>query len=200
LKPLAELGISDLSLSDDAFHHDQDKESPAKIARRAAERLGIPVDTICIEEPTVVSPETTSGKGQPVVGGGAMFRGRAVDKLAEGLPRKSASLLTSCPHEELAEPQRVHVDSYGHVHLCQGLSMGNFLKTPLSKLIANYNPKRHPICRALLKGGPVALALEYGVPIEKTYIDECHMCFLVRRALVNRFPEYLAPRQVYGLE
>jgi len=35
---------------------------------------------------------------------------------------------------------------------------------------------------------------------EDTYIDACHFCYLVRLSLIDRFPHYLAPRQVYGLE
>ena len=35
---------------------------------------------------------------------------------------------------------------------------------------------------------------------EDTYIDACHFCYLVRLSLIDRFPHFLAPRQVYGLE
>jgi len=31
-------------------------------------------------------------------------------------------------------------------------------------------------------------------------VDACHLCYRTRQALLERFPEYLAPRQVYGLE
>ena len=36
--------------------------------------------------------------------------------------------------------------------------------------------------------------------LEGEFVDECHYCFLVRRSLIDRFPEHLAPRQVYGLD
>jgi hypothetical protein len=51
-----------------------------------------------------------------------------------------------------------------------------------------------------LAGGPAQLAREYGVVLESGYVDECHCCYLVRKALVDRFPEHLAPRQVYALK
>ena len=57
----------------------------------------------------------------------------------------------------------------------------------------------HPICAPLAKGGPAALAEKYRVVHEKKFIDECHFCYLVRRALISQFPQYLAPKQVYGL-
>ena len=63
-----------------------------------------------------------------------------------------------------------------------------------------YEAKSHPVCGPLASGGPAFLAQRYNVDIEDSYVDECHLCYSVRRALVHRFPEYLAPLQVYGLE
>jgi hypothetical protein len=72
-------------------------------------------------------------------------------------------------------------------------------KRPLSELVRDYDPDAHPICGPLLRGGPAELAREYDFPCEEGYIDACHLCFAVRLALIDRFPEFLAPRQVYGL-
>ena len=201
LKPLCKLQISDLSLSDDSFHHDTEEDNPAKMALAAAKKLGMPASTICIEEPTVeTGVANEQEKGAPVIGGGAMFKGRAVEKLTEGLPTRPCEELTTCPHEDLQDPKRVHVDSFGHVHLCQGLTMGNMWETPLSELVKNYVAAAHPICGPLVRGGPAQLAKEYAVKHEDKYVDECHFCYLIRLALIDRFPQYLAPRQVYGLE
>ncbi len=201
LKPLCELEITHLSISDDAFHYDDEKDSPSKSALKAAQALKIPVGSICIEKPTVThAADQGSGKGAPVIGGGALFKGRAVEKLTEGLPRRPWEELTECPHEELEHPGRVHVDPYGNVHLCQGLSLGNMWETPLSTLVKNYEAHSHPVCSPLVKGGPALLAKEYDVPHEEEYVDECHLCYLTRLALIERFPHYLAPGQVYGLE
>ena len=201
IKPISELNISNFTVSDDLFHFEDLAESPASIAAKVAKKLGIPDQSICIEQPTV--EETTDKdqeKGAPVIGGGAMFRGRAVETLIEGLPKRSWEELKSCPYEDLEDPGRVHVDSFGNVHICQGLSMGNMWKTPFSELVKNYDPEKHPICGPLLKGGPARLAREYGVEHEDSYVDECHFCYLTRLALIEKFPEYLTPKQVYGLE
>ena len=201
LAPLKELRITNLSVSDDDFHGQSTVESNAQKAARAAKAMDIPTGTICIEGATVEhGDEDGDHKGEPVVGGGVKFRGRAVEKLAEGLPTRRWDEFTSCPHEELAEPKRVHVDAFGHVHLCQGLSMGNMWKTPLSRLVADYRPDMHPICRSLIDGGPALLGKKYGILNDHRFIDACHCCFYVRRALIDRFPEFLAPHQVYGLE
>ena len=199
LKPLSDLGISDLNISDDSFHNDESKDSPAKKALSAAKKLHIPVGSICIEKPSIKSGKDHD-KGAPVIGGGAMFKGRAVDKLIEGLPRRSWKELNECPYEDLINPERVHIDPYGNVHLCQGLSMGNMWEIPLSKLVKDYNPGSHPICNPLINGGPARLAEEYHVKHDNEFVDECHFCYLLRSALLDKFPQYLAPRQVYGLE
>lgn len=200
LRPLAEMSVDDLSVSDDAFHYDEDGVTPPKRAMAAAKRLGIPSTSICIEKPKVEgAAEHDAHQGEPVIGGGALFKGRAVEKLAPGLPRRGWEQLLRCPHEDLESPSRVHVDCYGHVHICQGISIGNMWKTPLSELIARYDPAAHPICGPLVRGGPAELARAMSVPHEGDYVDECHLCYEVRRALIDRFPELLAPRQVYGL-
>ncbi len=201
LRPLGELRISNLSISNDTFHYEGAKENPAKRASNVATRLGIPTAEIRIEAPTVKTGIVEQqDKGEPVVGGGVMFKGRAVEKLAGGLPRRWWEEFTECPHEDLKSPQRVHLDPYGNILLCQGLSMGNMWQTPLSRIVKNYDADSHPICRSLVRGGPALLAKEYKVEHEDKYVDACHFCYLVRLALLDRFPQYLTPRQVYGLK
>ena len=197
LEPLKEVGADSLFLSDDAYHHGDVEETPAKVAAAAAGDLNISARSICIDEPTV---EFGVEKGEPVIKGGAVLRGRAVEKLVEGLPTRPWEEFTECPHEELRTPGRVHLDAFGHVHLCQGLSMGNMWETPLSKLVKGYDADAHPICGPLLSGGPGELVRAYDLDLRGEYVDECHLCFLARKALIDRFPAYLAPRQVYGLE
>jgi hypothetical protein len=209
LQPLADLGIADLSVSDDAYHYENAEDNPAKRAIACARELGMPVASLCIEEPTVEGP-TIEGlseqgtvepkKGAPVVGGDVMFRGRAVEKLVEGLPRRPWKEFTECPYEDLQDPGRVHLDCYGNVHLCQGISMGNMWQTPLSNLVRAYKAEAHPICAPLVGGGPAALAEAYEVDRQDGYVDACHLCYDVRLHLLDRFPRYLAPKQVYGID
>lgn len=199
-RPLAELGVGLLNVSDDSFHYRQ-KDSSAKRASAAARKLGISTSPICIQKPFLEAmPGQGQDKGNPVIGGGAMFRGRAVEKLSPGLPRRPWPELDRCPHEDLQSPSRVHVDPHGNVHVCQGLSIGNMWERPLSVLVREYEAESHPICGPLVKGGPALLAREYDVAHEDEYVDECHFCYLLRHALVDRFPDYFAPRQVYGLD
>ena len=199
LKTLIEAGLDRVSLSDDSFHS-EGEDGPASRALAAVEKMEIKAGTISIDRPTLVPPGDGQVKGEPVIGGGALFKGRAVEKLTQGLPRRNWLGFTHCPHENLEDPGRVHVDSFGHVHLCQGLSMGNMWETPLAELVEAYRAREHPVCGALSQGGPAELVRQHGLPHEDEYVDECHLCFLARKALLERYPRYLAPRQVYGLE
>ena len=200
LRPLADSGMSLLFISNDTFHFGEDAQNPATIAATVAEKLGIETVQICIEPPTVLAQDSnTDDKGEPVVGGGAKFRGRAVEKLTQNLPLRPWKKLRECPYEDLEAPSRVHIDSFGNVQICQGISIGNLWKTPLSQLVRDYRPDAHPVCGPLLRGGPAELAKALGIVPEVGYVDECHFCYWVRKALLEQFPDELAPRQVYGL-
>jgi len=78
--------------------------------------------------------------------------------------------------------------------------MGNMWKTPLSIIVKKYNADLHPICGPLVRVGPALLAVEYNIKHEDTYVDACHFCYLLRRSVIKDFPQFLAPRQVYGIE
>lgn len=201
LQPLVELGVADLSMSDDSFHGGGNEAPRVKAAIAAADKLGLPVNVIRVNEPTPENDESFAGrKGAAIEGGPVRFRGRAVDRLSDGLPRRPASTFTECPYENLQLPERIHVDAFGNVHFCQGLSIGNMWEKPVSQLLSEFDAQSHPICGPLIKGGPAHLARSCGLPSEEGYVDACHLCFLSRRSLIDRFPEYLTPRQVYGLD
>ena len=201
LKPLYELGIADLSKSNDPYHCEDETENPAIRARKVALKLNMPVKEIRIEKPSVTTDvDKGRDKGKPIVGGSTMFRGRAVEKLSADLPQRCWEDFTECPYEDLESPKRVHLDPYGNVHLCQGLSMGNAWEEPLSEMVKKYDVGSHPICSPLVRGGPALLAREYQVKHEDNYVDACHFCYMVRLKLLDRFPKFLTPKQIYGLE
>jgi hypothetical protein len=199
LKPLFELGISDLSISDDEFHYGNEKDNPAKLALAASKKLGIPGDAISIDKPPVEMISKTS-KGEPVICGGALLKGRAAEKLAVDLPKRKYVGFQDCPEEDLRNPSRIHLDPYGYVHICQGLVIGNMWETPLSEIVIEYDADAHPICGPLLSGGPALLAKKYDVKHDEEYSSACHFCYEVRKELLDRFPKFLAPRQIYGLD
>ena len=188
--------LADLTVSSDLFHCNESIGERPQNALVAAKWLNIPTGMISIAQPNAVAPET---HGQIEDEGAVMYRGRAAVNLAPratGLPWES---LDSCPHEDLREPGRVHLDPLGNLHICQGLVLGNMFEKPLQQICEEYDPQAHPICGPLLEGGPAALVSEYNLPHDSQYADACHLCYEARTALRGRFPGLLCPDQMYGV-
>lgn len=196
LKPFAGL-VDDLSISSDDYHGSGEDYRNPETARETARQLGIPVDFISIAEPEASDVNASAGKlppGQSAV----LYRGRAAELLAPRVPTIPWREFTVCPWEDLRHPQRVHVDPFGNLHVCQGISMGNLLERPLTEIVADFSPDEHPIIGPLLDGGPAELVRRYGLTHENGYADHCHLCYEARKALRTRFPETLTPDQMYG--
>jgi hypothetical protein len=195
LEPLAGK-LEDLSISCDLFHYSEEMLRQAGYAVKAAEQLGIPVGTISVAQPE--ETEAGSSHGQVESGTAVMFKGRAARQLVGRAARQPWERFTECPHEDLREPGRVHLDPLGNLHVCQGIAIGNLFEKPLAQICAGYDANAHPVCGALLNGGPVALVTEYGLPHGSGYADACHLCYEARTALRARMPEILGPGQMYG--
>ncbi|MDP2871501.1 MAG: radical SAM protein [Bacillota bacterium] len=181
LGTLVRAGLSSLMISTDDYHGGDEDRRRALLAAETARGLGL-------------SPTTAVTNRAQV-----MFRGRAADTLAPAETPQLAASLTRCPHEHLDRPDRVHIDALGHVHLCQGLTMGQAEDgKALCELLIGYRPGAHPIVAPLLRGGPFDLATSYGLPVAAGYADACHLCYLTRKALRTRFSAYLAPDHLYG--
>ena len=193
LKPLAGL-IDDFSISSDDYHGGSRKP---EIARAAARKLDIPVDFISVAEPGASKACGNAGKLPPGESA-VLFRGRAAALLAAKVPPIPWREFTSCPWEDLRHPERVHVDPFGHLHICQGISIGNLLEQPLTEIMANFKPDEHPIVGPLLEGGPAEIVRRYELTPDDGYADHCHLCYESRRTLRSRLPEVLTPGQMYG--
>ena len=196
LAPFAGL-VDDLSVSSDVYHGNEDGETCDEVARRAALKLGIPVDFISVAAPEAT--EVAGSAGQLPAGESAvLFRGRAAVELASQVSTKPWESFDRCPWEKLSAPERVHVDPFGNLHICQGITMGNLLEKPLPEIMSEYDPGAHPIVGPLRAGGPAEIVRRYGLPHKDGYADHCHLCYEMRRALRQRFADVLTPDQMYG--
>jgi hypothetical protein len=195
LKPLADLGLSDLSLSTDDYHGEAESAVRVANAAEAAKRLGIAVGVLRTRR----MEDLARSDSQDDEAGAVYFRGRAAVKLADKVPWVSEGTLTACP-EEPPDISRVHADAYGNVLFCQGISIGNMNDVPLRVMLSQSSPDEHPIIGPLIRGGPAALAKELSVAAAERYADACHMCYDLRCRLraQGRFAEILCPDQVYG--
>ncbi len=187
--------LADLTVSSDLYHCEKELGEQPQNAIAAAKLLGIPTGMISIAQ---VDEFAASTHGQLEGKGAVMFRGRAAATLVAKAPMHAWETFTECPHEDLSNPGRVHLDPFGNVHICQGLTLGNVFRLSLKDICAAYDPHVHPICGPLLDGGPAALVTEYALTPQAAYADACHLCYESRRALRSRFPDILLPDQMYG--
>jgi hypothetical protein len=195
LKPLSRLGISDLSISTDEYHDGSESSKNAKNARRAARALGIPTSILRIRS---VPPYSCDGR-KNLDEGEIYYRGRAAANLAPKAEGKVWNTFMNCP-EDPPNITRVHIDTFGNVKFCQGITLGNVWKKSLKDIMNELNPDDHPLMGPLIRGGPASLAKELGIRPKRTYADECHMCYDIRRILRSRrkFRSILIPDQAYG--
>jgi len=189
LRPFAGL-VEDLSISSDRYHGSDKGLNHPEIARRAARQLGIPTGFITVAEPEApdVYPKESA----------VNYRGRAAELLASRVKARHWEQFSECPWEELRNPGRVHVDPFGNLHICQGISIGNIFERSLTEIMAGYDPDAHPVVGPLLAGGPAELVRRYDLPHREGYADHCHLCYESRCALRQRFPDVLTPDQMYG--
>ena len=197
LAPFVDLGISDLSLSSYAYFVEDADEDCLRNAVLAARELGLPMGVLevgaaaCLDIPGLCLGEDV---------GEIMCKGRAAVELAPGRAARPPETLVTCPFEDFAEPGRAHLGCDGELQICQGISAGNVFADGLAAVLEGYDPARRPAVAEILAGGPWALAQAYGhTPQCALYADECHLCYEVRSALRERFPDVLAPAQCYGL-
>ena len=187
--------LEDFTTSSDLFHCEEEIGEYPQNALAAARWLNIPTSLISIAQPGEESEQTI---GQIDGQGAVMYRGRAAMKLSGKVPAQPWVQFDSCPHEDLREPGRVHLDPLGNVHICQGLVIGNVFEKPLQEICDEYDADAHPICGPLLHGGPAALVSEYNLPHWSGYADACHLCYEARTTLRPRFEKILCPDQMYA--
>lgn len=197
LRPLVAMGLDKIEVSGDTYHSEDYKGANGHPALVAARELFLDASIISVDPPAGVRDE--SSPGLPLTGGDVMYRGRAAEKLTEGLPRQPWTNLVECPYENLVHPSRIHLDPMGNVHVCQGVVVGNLFERPLNEIVAEYDPQAHPILGPLLEGGPAQLVQKYGLDHESGYVDACHLCYKARQTLRPRFPAELGPDQMYGV-
>lgn len=188
--------VSDLTVSSDLFHCEEDLGENPQNALAAAKWMHIPTGLITVAQPDAQSKVS---HGQIEAESAVMFRGRAAQTLVEKATRHPWEGFESCPHEDLREPGRIHLDPLGNLHICQGISIGNLFEKPLKQICTEYDADAHPICGLLIAGGPAALVSEYNLPHDSHYADACHLCYEARTKLRERFPQYLNPDQMYGV-
>jgi len=199
LKPLAQLGLDRIIISNDHFHYKNTIDSPAKRAIDAAIKLGLPTTRLLIVESASPiqeqEPENVHflQETHPL-----LMVGRANEGIKVSEPSSDWQGFAHCPFKNLQDPDTLFIDPLGNAQFCQGISIGNIWENPLYELIEHFDVDAHPIYGPLAHNGPKGLVEEYQIIPPQEYQSACQLCYSVRRLLVNKFPEYLSPPQVYN--
>lgn len=140
--------------------------------------------------------ETHTGRPQMI--------GRAAETLAQYLPRRGIPQKKCEPPywvgKDLKNPTGIVIEPFGWITFCPGISIGNAKEKNLSKIVEEYDHSAHPIIKVLADEGPkglLELAKRRGFISEEGYVDECHLCYELRKYLRTHYPEYLAPKSYY---
>lgn len=199
LRPLAEMGIGDIRISNDILHYKNPDRSPASNAMDAAQKLGIPTTIVSIpsadEQPADKTPHEA---GYSLDVPRLMFTGRAAKTMLAGKQSYPANQFTECPRKDLKFPEKFFIDAYGYVQVCPGIAIGNINEKSLDLIIADYNIDEHIIMSSLSDMGPLGLIQNTKLKFKEEYVDACHCCFSARHVLIDKYPEFLGPHQVYG--
>ncbi len=102
----------------------------------------------------------------------------------------------------LESPHTVELDPYGNVTLCPGIRIGDAYEEPLPTTLADYDYRDHPILKVIVEDGPIGLvdlAENLSIKYPEQYVDECHMCYELRRLLRPHYKEGLGPSRCYGI-
>ncbi len=99
----------------------------------------------------------------------------------------------------------IHIDPHGNVFpsVCAGIAIGNTMKTPLSKIYANFDIDDHPMVRTLVEKGPLPLmeeAIQAGFADKKGgYSSKCNLCHEARAFFwtAGMYREEVAPEEAY---
>jgi hypothetical protein len=197
LEPLQDKGIVDLSFSSDEYHGTEETKRNVERAVNAAREAGFPVKVLEIR-----GIEAHAGKSPAESDGCKLFfRGRAVEKLVKGASKYPHDQLGGCP-EDPPNIRRLHVDRFGNLQFCQGISIGNIWIQPLVNIVETFTPEKHPIIGPLMKGGLPELSRTCGMMPSENYADACHFCYLIRVDMISRrmYRGILRPLQTYGME
>ncbi len=197
LRALREAGLRRLEVSIDELHGTGEAHNHARNLVRAAEGMGLPVQVLSVCAP--VKDKEACEEAATI-----LLRGRAAKECVEGLEMRPWTEFVECSFEDLEAPERVHVDPYGNVFVCQGILVGNVWESSLPQIVGGYAPREHHVVGPLLEGGPAALVRAWLPDHDGRYASECHTCYEIRRVLRAREPKrlrpVLGPSQVYGEE
>ena len=217
LVELKKAGLTSITFSVDGFHQEYIPLESVRNGIEAAATVGF--ERVCVDSYFLGHPDSDNfynvltRKAIESLGTldkveinkrQADFEGRAAE-LARYVESKPETPAGKCQVPfwiggDLKDPQGVEIDFEGNVTLCPGICIGNTKIKSLTQILQNYDHLAHPILSIIAKEGPIGLlevAISKGFGEQRKFIDECHLCYEVRKFLRRYYPQYLAPRNCY---
>ncbi|NIQ07156.1 MAG: hypothetical protein GWO20_15940, partial [Candidatus Korarchaeota archaeon] len=215
---LKEVGLKSITFSVDGFHQEYIPFKNVKRGIEAASRIGF--ENVWVDS-YFLGPENSSNfynnltkKSLESLGTlsnvktnkrQADFEGRAAELLIEYVKPEAEIPKGKCPLPfwiggDLRKPEVVEIDHEGNVTLCPGICIGNTRQKSLNAILQDYDCQTHPILSIIAEEGPIGLLSEArakGFKRKQKFIDECHLCYEMRRFLRFYYPNHLAPSGCY---
>ncbi|MFW9947824.1 MAG: radical SAM/SPASM domain-containing protein [Candidatus Odinarchaeota archaeon] len=217
LKRLKRAGLTAITFSFDCFHQEFIPIEYVKNALNSAVNIGfepIYVDSYFVEDIdsdnhfnqlTKINLEKLGNlKGVEFRHLIMSVEGRATE-LKQYIKLKGSIPYKKCPvpfwiEGNLQNPKTIEIDPEGNITLCPGICIGNTKIQSLTEIIQNYDYEKHPILSIISNKGPIGLlelAKFKGFEETQNFVNECHLCYELRRYLQPYFPRFLAPKEIY---
>jgi len=217
LVELKEVGLQCITFSVDGFHQEYIPLESVKNGIEVAASLGF--EKVCVDSYFLVDPN--SDNSYNILTRNALerlgeldnveinryqadFEGRGAE-LVKYVETKAELPAGKCPLPfwiggNLKNPKTIEIDFEGNVTLCPGICIGNTKTQLLSQILQNYDYHAHPILSIIAEKGPIGLlevAVAKGFIQHQKFVNECHLCYEVRKFLRPYCPQYLAPEGCY---
>jgi hypothetical protein len=199
LQRLRQAGVDGMYFSIDAYH--QEFVAAERVCR------GVAIARQIFGEAKVYAPNATADRareleavaGDPerlrqyVRPAGVHFIGRAAEALAPLAPPLPLAELAhqDCRTDlDIDNLHELQVDPFGFVRpdWCPGVNLGNTRHERLKDIVSTERVRGTPLLRDLAQAGPATLlplARRHGFTPQPEYASKCHLCFAVRRHLVQ---------------
>jgi len=217
LVELKEAGLQCITFSVDGFHQEYIPLESVKNGIEVAASLGF--EKVCVDSYFLVDPN--SDNSYNILTRNALerlgeldnveinryqadFEGRGAE-LVKYVETKAELPAGKCPLPfwiggNLKNPKTIEIDFEGNVTLCPGICIGNTKTQLLSQILQNYDYHAHPILSIIAEKGPIGLlevAVAKGFKQHQKFVNECHLCYKVRKFLRPYCPQFLAPEGCY---
>jgi hypothetical protein len=217
LAELKEAGLTSITFSVDGFHQEY---IPLETVRNGIEAaISVGLETVNVDSYYLGSPESDNSFNASTRDAleslkdldrvefhswQADCEGRGAE-LATHIESREAPPTGKCRLPfwiggDLKNPEAVEIDCEGNVTLCPGVCIGNTRRTPLGQILQSYNCSEHPILSIIAEEGPIGLvriAETKGFKRHREFVDECHLCYEMRKLLRPHYPQHLAPEHCY---